>query len=169
MRHTESRSFRPTSKTTGRPDRLSVGPEALFVYGTLQFPEVLSVLIDRVPDHEPAAVEGWRAAALRERVYPGLVPAQTTVSGYLLTGLTPHEWRVLDAFEDPVYDLVRVDLVDGRHGWTYAWDDTTDVSPDDWSPAYFKARHLPAYVQRCAAWRRCYESRGRAGWSFEVG
>lgn len=150
MRHDGPRSARATSKTSDRSD-------ALFVYGTLQFPEVLSVLIDRVPGLEPAAVEGWRAAALRGRVYPGLVSAETTASGYLLTGLTPREWQVLDAFEDPVYELVRVDLADGRHGWAYAWDETTDVAPENWSPEHFKAHHLPTYVQRRAAWRRYYD------------
>ncbi|GAA2134642.1 hypothetical protein GCM10009727_28540 [Actinomadura napierensis] len=158
MPHTEPRSPRPTSPTSGRPDRLSVAPEALFVYGSLQFPEVLFALIDRVPDHEPAAAEGWRVATLPGRVYPGLVPGDTTAQGYLLTGLTSDEWRVLDAFEDPVYELVRVDLGDGRHGWTYACNDGADVGPDDWSADDFEAQHLPAYVERCAAWRRRYET-----------
>ncbi|SFP73655.1 Gamma-glutamyl cyclotransferase, AIG2-like [Actinomadura madurae] len=133
-------------------------PEALFVYGSLQFPEVLFALIDRVPDHEPVAAEGWRVTTLPGRVYPGLVPARTTATGYLLTGLTPQEWQVLDAFEDPVYELVRVDLADGRHGWTYACNEGADVGPDDWSPEHFETQHLPAYVIRCEAWRRRYEA-----------
>lgn len=134
-----------------------MAPEALFVYGSLQFPEVLFALIDRVPEHEPADAEGWRVATLPERVYPGLVPGSTTAHGYLLTGLTPEEWRVLDAFEDPVYELVRVDVGDGRHGWTYACDQGAEVGPDDWSAEDFETLHLPAYVIRCEAWRRRYE------------
>ncbi|WP_352231338.1 gamma-glutamylcyclotransferase family protein [Actinomadura sp. NBRC 104412] len=88
MPHTADPSPRPTSPNSGRPDRLSVDPEALFVYGSLQFPEVLFTLIDRVPDHEPATAEGWRVVTLPERVYPGLIPGQDTARGYLLTGLT---------------------------------------------------------------------------------
>ena len=50
-------------------------PDALFVYGTLMFPEVLEVLLGRTPEMAPAALDGWRAAALADRVYPGLVAA----------------------------------------------------------------------------------------------
>src|SRR6266536_1417625 len=139
MPHTDSHSPRPNSPSSGRPDRLSVDPEALFVYGSLQFPEVLFALIDRVPDHEPAAAEGWRVTTLPERVYPGLVPGTRTAHGYLLTGLTRKEWEVLDAFEDPVYELKRVDLTNGRHGWTYACNPGAEVGPDDWYAKDFEA------------------------------
>jgi gamma-glutamylcyclotransferase (GGCT)/AIG2-like uncharacterized protein YtfP len=134
-----------------------VDPEALFVYGSLQFPEVLFTLIDRVPDHRPATAEGWRVAALPNQVYPGLVPGETTARGYLLTGLTPEEWRVLDAFENPLYELTRVELTDGTHGWAYACT-PDDVEPHDWSAEDFEAQHLPAYIERCAAWRRRHEA-----------
>jgi gamma-glutamylcyclotransferase (GGCT)/AIG2-like uncharacterized protein YtfP len=136
-----------------------VDPQALFVYGSLQFPDVLFALIDRVPDHSPAAAHGWRITALPGRVYPGLVPGQGTASGYLITGLAAEEWRLLDAFEDPVYNLQRLDLVDGRHGWTYVCNPDAEVLPHDWSIEDFTNQHLPAYIERCAAWRQRHERR----------
>jgi gamma-glutamylcyclotransferase (GGCT)/AIG2-like uncharacterized protein YtfP len=136
-----------------------VDPEALFVYGTLQFPEVLFALIDRVPDHEPAIAEGWRVTALPGRVYPGLVQGDTTARGYLLAGLTSDEWQVLDAFEDPVYELKNVDLDDGRHGWTYACNPDAEVEQAGWSAEQFEQQHLPAYIERCTAWRQRYKAR----------
>lgn len=140
-----------------------MAPEALFVYGSLQFPEVLFALIDRVPDHEPAQAEGWRVATLPQRVYPGLIRGQGTAHGYLLTGLTPEEWRVLDAFEDPVYELTRVDLVDGHHGWAYVCNPGAEVGETDWSGEDFQTQHLTAYIERCTAWRRRYEGQEQAG------
>ncbi|WP_285494346.1 gamma-glutamylcyclotransferase family protein [Actinomadura sp. NBRC 104425] len=137
-------------------------PEALFVYGSLQFPEVLFALIDRVPDHNPAAAAGWRVATLPGEVYPGLVPGESIARGYLLTGLTADEWQLLDAFENPLYDLKRLDLVDGRHGWAYVCNPTAEVGDDDWSAERFQAQHLPAYIERCAAWRRRYEQQEQA-------
>ncbi|GLY74399.1 gamma-glutamylcyclotransferase family protein [Actinoallomurus iriomotensis] len=163
MPRTGNHSPQPTSPNSGQRDRLSVAPEALFVYGSLQFPDVLFALIDRVPDHEPAAAKGWRVATLPERVYPGLVSGEATARGFLLTGLAPEEWRVLDAFEDPVYELTRIDLIDGRHGWAYACNPDAEVGADDWSAEEFETRHLPAYVERCAAWRRRYENQAEAG------
>lgn len=46
-----------------------------FVYGTLQFPEVLQALINRVPRSQPATVSGYRRYALRGQVFPATVPA----------------------------------------------------------------------------------------------
>lgn len=126
----------------------------LFVYGTLRFPEVLRALLGRVPGHRPAAANGWRVAGLPGRVYPGLVPGDGMAHGHLITGLTPNEWRTLDAFEGPQYELKRLALTQGGHAWAYVWTPVTEVEPDDWSPEDFGKRHLPAYVERCAAWRR---------------
>ncbi|MFC0040444.1 gamma-glutamylcyclotransferase family protein [Actinomadura rayongensis] len=144
---------RPGPSRSGRPDGLSAEPEALFVYGTLQFPDVLKALIGRVPGLEPAALAGWRAAALPGRIYPGLVSAAGTVHGVLLSGLTLAEWRILDAFEGPEYDRRPVLLLDGRSAWVYVYSLEAEVGDDDWSSAAFVARHLPAYVERCADWR----------------
>ncbi|MDT0307654.1 gamma-glutamylcyclotransferase family protein [Streptomyces sp. DSM 44917] len=134
------------------PDRLAaVAPEsdALFVYGTLQFPEVLQALLGRVPSRAPASADGWRAASLAGRVYPGLVPSTLTARGLLLTDLTADEWRRLDDFEDDLYDLRQLPLNDGRHGWTYTWSGP-DVLPATWQADEFAALHLTSYAARCA-------------------
>ncbi|GAA3214728.1 gamma-glutamylcyclotransferase family protein [Actinocorallia longicatena] len=162
MPHTEPHSPRQTSQPSGQKDRLSAAPDTLFVYGSLQFPEVLFALIDRVPAHTPAQAAGWRVAELPGRVYPGLVSGPTTAPGYLLTGLTAEEWRVLDAFEDPVYDLRRLDLVDGRHGWSYTCNFGAEVLETNWSAETFARDHLPAYIERCTAWRHRHEAKNQA-------
>jgi hypothetical protein len=118
---------------------------------------VLRTLLDRVPANRPAIVTGWRVAALRDHVYPVLVPADTNASGQLLTGLSRAEWHVLDAFEDDLYDLVRLTLDDGHHGWAYVGDVHSEVLPEDWNATEFTNRDLDAYVERCQRWRRSYE------------
>lgn len=133
--------------------RLPADPHALFVYGTLQFPEVLTALLGRVPDHTPGAVDGWRVAALPGRVYPGLVPGPGAAKGLLITGLSRTEWRVLDAFEDDFYDLTELTLTDGRTGWCYTCPAGHPVCDKDWIPADFTAGPLPGYAANTAAWR----------------
>jgi len=157
MRHTGNHSRRPISSPSGRLDLLSEEPAALFVYGSLRFPDVLQVLLDRVPANQPAAVSGWRVAALRDRVYPALVPADTNATGQLLTDLSHAEWHVLDAFEDNLYNLARLTLDDGRHGWAYVSDANAAVLPTDWNAAKFMNRELGSYVDRCRRWRHWYE------------
>ncbi|MGW5218250.1 gamma-glutamylcyclotransferase family protein [Nocardia sp. NPDC004085] len=138
----------------GRLARLFGPDHALFVYGTLQFPEVLTALLGRVPSLEPAELTGWRAATLPRRLYPGLVSAaHGRARGAVLSGLTATEWAILDAFEDDEYDLRRV-RVDGRKApvWTYVW--TVAADPADWERDRFAAEHLAGFTARSARWRQ---------------
>jgi gamma-glutamylcyclotransferase (GGCT)/AIG2-like uncharacterized protein YtfP len=116
------------------------------------------ILLDRVPASTPATVTGWRVAALRGLVYPALVPAAGTVSGRVLTGLTPTEWQTLDAFENDLYDLRLLALDDGRQAWAYVIDQHADVLPHDWDTDAFTRAELTAYVGRCRRWRRWYDN-----------
>ncbi|WP_067473123.1 gamma-glutamylcyclotransferase family protein [Nocardia amamiensis] len=137
----------------GRLGGLSGLDHALFVYGTLQFPEVLAALLGRIPSLEPAELPGWRAAALPRRIYPGLVVAPDGLTrGAVLDGLTAAEWAILDAFEDDEYDLRRI-LVGDRVGpvWTYVW--TAAADPVDWQRDRFAAEHLGHFAARSARWR----------------
>jgi hypothetical protein len=134
------------------------GDEALFVYGSLLFPDVLLALVDRVPIRTPATAPGWRVASLPERDYPGLVRGPGSASGLLMTGLTAEEWRTLIAFESDLYDLRQLELSEGRGGWAFVWGESTPASPLDWVPEEFAERVLPEYVEGCAAWRRRFEA-----------
>ncbi|MCK9924506.1 gamma-glutamylcyclotransferase [Frankia sp. AgPm24] len=126
----------------------------LFVYGTLMFAEVLTVLLDRVPRIEPAVVAGWRAASLPGRRYPGLVPDPAArTSGRLLLGLAEAEMAVLDAFEGALYEVGPLVLVDGRAVSAYLWRDLSVASTSVWDPGVFAESHLECYARRCVAWR----------------
>ncbi|MCM3886952.1 gamma-glutamylcyclotransferase family protein [Frankia sp. R82] len=126
----------------------------LFVYGTLMFPAVLTVLLARVPRMEPVAVSAWRAACLLQRPYPGLVPDPgARTCGQLLLGLDDAEVAILDAFEGPAYEVGPLVLTDGRAAFAYLWRDLTQVSTQLWDPQVFAERHLVDYARRCAHWR----------------
>jgi glycerol uptake facilitator protein len=148
-----------TPDSPERLDRRDGAADApLFVYGSLQFDDVLRTLLDRVPEHSPAEVYGWRAAAQLDVEDPGLVPAHplTKVSGVVLDGLEHADWDVLDAFEDPNSTLTLLTLADGRQAWTYTGAESGTVLDSDWSVGQFADHHLPGYVQRCAVWRARY-------------
>ena len=148
----------------GRAARMIAQRGDLFVYGTLQFPEVLRALLGRMPDSSPITLDGWRAAALARRTYPGLVPANATVPGMLLTGLRAEELEVLDEYESGPYELRKLSLTDGRPAWSYVWTDATSVLASDWSADEFAAEHLPGFVVQVRAWlvgRAAAKSGGR--------
>jgi gamma-glutamylcyclotransferase (GGCT)/AIG2-like uncharacterized protein YtfP len=139
-----------------RPYRVPVEPVDLFAYGTLQFPEVLRVLLGRAPIVSAASVAGWRIAALPGQVYPALVPASsaTLASGQLISDLSPAEWRILDAFETDIYDLRRITLTEGRAAWAYVCLDSVKVLASDWDMLSFERDHFATYLKACAAWSR---------------
>lgn len=68
----------PSPNPSPAPRLAPVTPatDALFVYGTLRFPRILTALLGRAPAGTPATVTGWRTAALKNRPYPGLVRAE---------------------------------------------------------------------------------------------
>jgi hypothetical protein len=132
--------------------------EALFAYGTLQFPPVLDALLGRLPPLAPAAAPGWRAAPLVGRPYPGLVrDADATAVGAVLTGLTDEEWTLLDAFEGEFYRLAVVDVGTGVATSTYTWLSAAAVLPGIWDRDRFAAQGLAAFADRCRRWRAVHD------------
>jgi gamma-glutamylcyclotransferase (GGCT)/AIG2-like uncharacterized protein YtfP len=134
-----------------------VEPDRLFVYGSLMYPEVLVVLLDRVPDLIPTVVTGWSVRSLDGQVYPGLIPASDdeTATGLTMTGLSPAEWHVLDTFESPIYTLDPLQTQDGDKAWAYVAP-VADCLPHGWDGDEFRREHLTDYVSRCQKWRAWY-------------
>ncbi|MGL5827345.1 MAG: gamma-glutamylcyclotransferase family protein [Nocardioides sp.] len=126
----------------------------LFVYGSLLFPEVMEVLIGRNPARTAATVEGWRVVALAGEVYPGLVDSpDSTAGGELIHDLTEWEWRILDAFENDIYDLRPIgSRAGGSAAWAYVLA-VPPTDPRDWDSQGFMDNDLAAYLQSCARWR----------------
>jgi hypothetical protein len=117
--------------------------------------DVLHTLLGRVPTRTPATITGWRVVALPQRVYPALIPAADTdqVAGLVLTGLTPAEWALVDAFEDPDYDLLPVNPDDGAAALAYVWRDTATATERPWSLDGFIDTDLTGYLRNCRTWR----------------
>jgi hypothetical protein len=140
----------------GQPIRVPAEPVALFACGTLALPEVLRVLLGRVPDSTPVAAEGWRVTTIPGRVEPVIVAAEAIAHGQLITDLNGQEWRVIDAFEDHTHDLRRITLTDGRSAWAYVCPETGGVAAEDWDEEQLGRDELTAYLRRCAAWRHSH-------------
>ncbi|GAA3953931.1 hypothetical protein GCM10023085_40580 [Actinomadura viridis] len=130
--------------------------DGLFVYGTLRFPEILEILLGRVPGLAPASARGWRVRALPGVVYPGMVADPGGIAdGILISGLTDAEHRLLDAFEGDPYGTAVLSLEGGAGlARAYVWLGPTE--PRDWDPAHFAEHEMAAFADDCRAWRRAY-------------
>ncbi|MEW2353183.1 gamma-glutamylcyclotransferase family protein [Spirillospora sp. NPDC029432] len=132
------------------------GPDGLFVYGTLRFPEVLEALLGRVPRLSPARVRGWSVRALAGEVYPGMVAEPgAAAEGVLIIGLDPAERDLLDAFEGEPYEVVAVPLDGGGEARAYAW--TGPTEPHAWDVEHFAEHDLPEFAGSCREWREWRE------------
>lgn len=125
----------------------------LFVYGTLRHPPVLGALLGRVPDHAAATARGYRAAPLRGRPYPGLVPDPASVVPGLVLEVDDGELSVLDHFEGAEYtrtELTVTRLDDGSAVWAQAWlltgPSRRHAEPGAWDLERFVALHADRFI-----------------------
>jgi gamma-glutamylcyclotransferase (GGCT)/AIG2-like uncharacterized protein YtfP len=101
---------------------------SIFVYGTLCSPEVLRVLLGRVPTLlSPAFLNGYQRYPVIGQVFPGMVPslnAESQTQGVLLLNLSSNELCILDYFEGDEYTRQCVTVScqgDMQETQTYVW------------------------------------------------
>ena len=128
----------------------------VFVYGTLMYPDVLKVLLNRVPTNSTAAIHGFRRYSIKGQVFPGVIQStpESQVQGVLLKGLTPEDMVVFDEFEGDEYRKVAVtpQLPDGstEEASVYIWQDSLrSYLYGEWDPEAFAATHLESYAEMC--------------------
>ncbi len=126
----------------------------LFVYGTLQVPEVMRRICQRVPVSEPATLHDYACFQLRGKVYPAILPVTgASTKGLLYLGLNPTELARLDHYEGHWYERISVQVSFGRGkavAETYVLKRNLSrfLSATPWSLSFFRARHLREYLRR---------------------
>lgn len=145
----------------------------VFVYGTLMYPQVLESIINRVPRHSKAVVQGYRRYAIQGQVFPGVIPSSqdSSVQGLVLFELTPSEMDIFDEFEgdeyvkvsvapqlvtinDPAVDNNTMTIEDAS---MYVWTDSLKhLLRGDWNPDSFAEIHLERYVAMCTRFAEEY-------------
>lgn len=95
--------------------------ETLFVYGTLQDPQVQARVFGRIVQGQPDTLGGYRKSqiTINGNVYPIAVEdASSVIAGWVLE-VTAAELVAIDAYEGNDYRRVRVHLRSGREAWVY--------------------------------------------------
>ena len=95
--------------------------EALFVYGTLQDPQVQTRVFGRIVHGQADTLPGYRKAeiAIDGSVYPLAVEDVSGVIAGQVIEVTPDELVRIDAYEGSEYRRLRVPLGSGRETWVY--------------------------------------------------
>jgi gamma-glutamylcyclotransferase (GGCT)/AIG2-like uncharacterized protein YtfP len=133
----------------------------LFTYGTLMLPEVMEIVAGRRFAARDATLVGYRRRLLRDRVYPGLVPAAgESVGGVLWEDLDPPALARIDRFEDAPYERVelRVAVAPGESCAAFVYllrpEHAALATDAAWHEAEFRARHLRDYLADCRTFAR---------------
>ena len=128
----------------------------LFVYGTLLFPEILEVVLGRVPDFKDGILSDYHRFNIHDGINTRLYPAISNqpgglVEGRLLLDLSYDERQVLDAYEGREYFKKTVQVqCEGQlvEAEVYIWHTAgKDLLKGSWSPSNFKIHHLDQYVR----------------------
>lgn len=135
----------------------------LLSYGTLLFPEVMLALIGRVPEFQDIRIPGYARFALNGRSYPGIRRLRKDESDEefefrLYFDLDPTAHRVIERFEDELYERAKVPVLSKRgelsaHLYLIPERLWGELSSEAWDPAVFRKEYLPRYVEECRMFR----------------
>ncbi|MCC6802917.1 MAG: gamma-glutamylcyclotransferase [Anaerolineae bacterium] len=95
--------------------------ESLFVYGTLQDPQVQSTVFGRVVEGSQDSLVGYRKSeiSIDNIVYPiAVADIAHTLPGKVIE-VTPKELVEIDRYEGEDYRRIQVRLRSGRTAWVY--------------------------------------------------
>jgi gamma-glutamylcyclotransferase (GGCT)/AIG2-like uncharacterized protein YtfP len=141
--------------------------DALFTYGTLQFPEVMKAVTGLALPWVKAEAPGFAQFCFTDRIYPGMVVREGALTpGRVYTALSHQIWELLDRFEDPIYrrELIEVYRSDGLKMTTHAYvlpiAQQHLLSSELWQMDSFCKVHLDGYVSRCRLFYETITSEG---------
>ena len=126
------------------------------MYGSLQFPKIVKLLIGRAPTTTDVLLHDHRVAALKDRKFPGLISeANCTAQGKIID-ITDEEFSVISDFENESYTkhfyesrTVSVVVANKQiEAITFVWTDPNTVLDTDWNKEDFQKTHLNSYIKR---------------------
>ena len=125
----------------------------VFVYGTLQLPEVMLAVTGRTFPALPARLAHYARHRLRGKSFPGIRPSPgASVDGLLYLGIDAPAQQRLDEFEDDFYrrEPVTVTTADGAEWAAQAYVTREEcyglLLAEEWSLAEFRRTSLPGFL-----------------------
>ncbi|KAJ8758821.1 hypothetical protein K2173_000542 [Erythroxylum novogranatense] len=130
------------------------GLHKVFVYGSLLADDVVSVLLNRIPQSSTAVLDGYHRFSIKGRVYPAILPVENKkVTGKVFFGITNSELDILDVFEDEEYkrrpvDVSLRDSSDEVQVFAYVWSDKDDPNLyGEWDFEQWKITHMNDFIK----------------------
>ena len=124
--------------------------ENLFVYGTLQFPQIVKRLTGNVFKATPATLTGYKRCLVKGCDYPAVFKnAHSKVNGMLLENVDEISMQQILFFEGNEYEKIKVRVIAGDRttdAFTFVWKNDVDLLEDtDWDQEEFEKESLQKY------------------------
>lgn len=125
----------------------------LFVYGTLIFDEILSVLLKRKFVSTPGLLENYKLKKFSDAEYPGIITEMNSfVSGKIIFDINAQDISILDSYEGVMYKrrILKVKTNTKEHDCqVYIVDHKyrDKLSEDPWCPLDFRNNSLNSYIK----------------------
>jgi gamma-glutamylcyclotransferase (GGCT)/AIG2-like uncharacterized protein YtfP len=133
-------------------------PDRVFVYGTLQFPDVFEAVTGRRLRAIDAWLDGYARHQVKRAPYPAILPApDARVHGLAVEGIDGTALARMDDFEGEMYRREPVTVVRAADGAALPaqayvlrprW--RSRVADGDWDADAFARRWRAAYVRACS-------------------
>jgi gamma-glutamylcyclotransferase (GGCT)/AIG2-like uncharacterized protein YtfP len=132
----------------------------LFVYGTLQLPDILHAVVGERWQGTAAVLDGYARYRVRGKPYPAIVAAPSgSVSGLLYSEVGALELEQLDRYEGELYERRTLGVRVGgstlsAFGYVLGDRHHSLLSTESWDLAAFERDHLAEYLGRISLTRR---------------
>lgn len=124
----------------------------LFVYGTLQNPEIVQAITGRVFDMTPATLVDHEIKSVRDEHYPGMIKSMgPKAAGQILHNIDPESFKLIQEWEGSDYQLseVTIELTNRKlEAQTFLWNDP-DLLDGPWSNSIYRKGHMTECIAYC--------------------
>ena len=137
--------------------------EPVFTYGTLQVPVVMEAVTGRKFTSSPAILNDYIRYIVKRQVYPGIIPlAGSVVDGRLYFDMDDAAVRILDAFEDVLYERRQVEVNCNNQkipaqAYVVAEKYRNLLSRENWDIKAFESEQLVNYLDSCRSFHGGYK------------
>lgn len=124
----------------------------LFVYGSLQFPEMIKGITGCIFQSEPAVLEHYKRYSVKGESYPAIVEApRESVTGMVFFDVGEDALNRISFFEGEEYVLKEVDVICFEQiikAQTFCWIANRNfLSNEEWDKRKFESESLPFYLK----------------------
>ena len=129
-------------------------------YGSLMYPRVMEALTKHHFSFEDITLLGFERRAILGKKYPGLRQnSESSVNGRIWFEVDEASTRILDRFEDPLYERRTVEILSSTRGLIEARAYVVPaqlehtLAEEPWDQDSFEKIHLAQYVLMCGRFR----------------